>query len=33
MFRRLTLRDVANHLNMQVKAVPDIERAAFGLRG
>jgi Zn-dependent peptidase ImmA (M78 family) len=29
--RRLTLRDVANYFNMQVKFVPDIERAAFGL--
>lgn len=31
--RQLTLRDVANHLNMQVTAVPNIERAAFGLAG
>lgn len=31
--RQLTLRDVANHLNMQVTAVPNIERAAFGLTG
>ena len=31
--RRLTLRDVANHFNMQVKLVPDMERAAFGLKG
>ncbi|MEQ1945048.1 XRE family transcriptional regulator [Mesorhizobium sp. VNQ89] len=31
--RALTLRDVANHLNMQVTAVPNIERAAFGLTG
>ncbi|MER8975355.1 XRE family transcriptional regulator [Mesorhizobium sp. M0800] len=31
--RQLTLRDVANHLNMQVNAVPDIERAAFGMNG
>lgn len=31
--RQLTLRDVANHLNMQVTAVPSIERAAFGMTG
>ncbi|TPI66766.1 ImmA/IrrE family metallo-endopeptidase [Mesorhizobium sp. B2-8-9] len=31
--RQLTLRDVANHLNMQVTAVPSIERAAFGMAG
>ncbi|TPL55513.1 ImmA/IrrE family metallo-endopeptidase [Mesorhizobium sp. B2-4-2] len=31
--RQLTLRDVASHLNMQVTAVPNIERAAFGLTG
>ena len=31
--RRLTLRDVANYFNMQVKSVPEIERLAFGLRG
>ncbi|MER9458170.1 XRE family transcriptional regulator [Mesorhizobium sp. M0478] len=31
--RQLTLRDVANHLNMQVTAVPNIERAAFGMTG
>lgn len=31
--RRLTLRDVANHFNMQVKLVPEMERAAFGLKG
>ncbi|AMY00665.1 ImmA/IrrE family metallo-endopeptidase [Mesorhizobium ciceri] len=31
--RQLTLRDVASHLNMQVTAVPNIERAAFGLAG
>ena len=30
---RLTLRDVANHFNMQVKLVPEMERAAFGLKG
>ena len=29
--RRLTLRDVANYFNMQVKSVPEMERAAFGL--
>jgi Zn-dependent peptidase ImmA (M78 family) len=28
---RLTLRDVANYFNMQVKSVPEIERATFGL--
>ena len=28
---RLTLRDVANYFNMQVKSIPDMERAAFGL--
>lgn len=31
--RRLTLRDVANHFNMQVKIVPEMERAVFGLKG
>lgn len=31
--RRLTLRDVANHFNMQVKLVPDMERATFGIKG
>jgi Zn-dependent peptidase ImmA (M78 family) len=31
--RRLTLRDVANHFNMQVKLVPAMERAAFGSKG
>jgi Zn-dependent peptidase ImmA (M78 family) len=31
--RRLTLRDVANYFNMQVKLIPDMERAAFGLKG
>lgn len=31
--RRLTLRDVANHFNMQVKLIPDMERAAFGIKG
>jgi len=31
--RRLTLRDVANYFNMQVKFVPEMERAAFGLKG
>jgi Zn-dependent peptidase ImmA (M78 family) len=31
--RRLTLRDVANHFNMQVKLVPEMERAAFGMKG
>lgn len=31
--RRLTLRDVANHFNMQVKSVPEMERAAFGVKG
>jgi Zn-dependent peptidase ImmA (M78 family) len=29
--RRLTLRDVANYFNMQVKSVPEMERAAFGV--
>jgi Zn-dependent peptidase ImmA (M78 family) len=29
--RRLTLRDVANYFNMQVKSIPEMERAAFGL--
>jgi len=28
--RRLTLRDVANYFNMQVKFIPEMERAAFG---
>jgi Zn-dependent peptidase ImmA (M78 family) len=31
--RRLTLRDVANYFNMQVKFIPEMERAAFGLQG
>ena len=31
--RALTLRDVANHFNMQVKSVPAMEKAAFGLKG
>jgi Zn-dependent peptidase ImmA (M78 family) len=31
--RRLTLRDVANYFNMQVKLVPEMERAAFGFKG
>ncbi|GJD96597.1 ImmA/IrrE family metallo-endopeptidase [Methylobacterium iners] len=31
--RRLTLRDVSNYLNMQVKSVPAMEQAAFGLKG
>jgi Zn-dependent peptidase ImmA (M78 family)/DNA-binding XRE family transcriptional regulator len=31
--RRLTLRDVANYFNMQVKFVPEMERAAFALQG
>lgn len=31
--RRLTLRDVANHFNMQVKMIPEMERATFGLKG
>ncbi|WP_160119844.1 ImmA/IrrE family metallo-endopeptidase [Rhodovarius lipocyclicus] len=31
--RRLTLRDVANHFNMQVKLVPEMERAAFNAKG
>lgn len=31
--RRLTLRDVSNYFNMQVKLIPDMERAAFGLKG
>ncbi len=31
--RHLTLRDVANHFNMQVKLVPEMERAVFGLKG
>ena len=31
--RWLTLRDVANYFNMQVKLIPDMERAAFGLKG
>lgn len=30
--RALTLRDLANHLNMQVKLVPAMEQAAFGLK-
>jgi Zn-dependent peptidase ImmA (M78 family) len=30
--RRLTLRDVANHFNMQVKLIPEMERAAFGIK-
>jgi Zn-dependent peptidase ImmA (M78 family) len=29
--RRLTLRDVANYFNMQVKSIPEMERATFGL--
>ena len=29
--RRLTLRDVANYLNMQVKLVPQMERLTFGV--
>ena len=31
--RQLTLRDVANYFNMQVKNIPAIEQAAFGLKG
>jgi Zn-dependent peptidase ImmA (M78 family) len=31
--RRLTLRDVANYLNMQVRLVPEMERATFGIKG
>jgi len=31
--RRLTLRDVANHFNMQVKMIPEMERATFGMKG
>lgn len=31
--RRLTLRDVANYFNMQVQLVPEMERAAFGIKG
>ncbi|HEX3860368.1 MAG TPA: XRE family transcriptional regulator [Stellaceae bacterium] len=31
--RRLTLRDVANYFNMQVRLVPDMERATFGIKG
>lgn len=31
--RRLTLRDVSNYFNMQVKSVPALERAAFGIAG
>ena len=31
--RRLTLRDVSNYLNMQVKSVPAMEQATFGLKG
>ena len=31
--RRLTLRDVSNYFNMQVKSVPAMEQAAFGLKG
>jgi Zn-dependent peptidase ImmA (M78 family) len=31
--RALTLRDLSSHLNMQVKFVPAMERAAFGLKG
>ncbi|GAA0273041.1 hypothetical protein LNAOJCKE_4632 [Methylorubrum aminovorans] len=30
--RRLTLRDVSNYFNMQVKSVPALEQAAFGLK-
>ena len=31
--RRLTLRDVAGYFNMQVKSVPEMERATFRLQG
>jgi len=31
--RRLTLRDVSNYFNMQVKSVPAMEQATFGLKG
>jgi len=31
--RRLTLRDVANHFNMQVKMISEMERATFGMKG
>jgi len=29
----LTLRDVSNHFNMQVKLIPAMEKATFGLKG
>lgn len=31
--RALTLRDVSNHFNMQVKFLPAMEKAAYGLKG
>ena len=31
--RRLTLRDVSNYFNMQVRLVPEMERAAYGIKG
>ena len=31
--RRLTLRDVSNYFNMQVKLIPAMEKAAFGVKG
>lgn len=31
--RRLTMRDVANYFNMQVKNIPAIDKAAFGTKG
>ena len=30
--RALTLRDVSNHFNMQVKLIPAMEKAAYGLK-
>jgi Zn-dependent peptidase ImmA (M78 family) len=30
--RALTLRDVANHFNMQVELIPAMEKASFGLK-
>lgn len=30
--RRLTMRDVANYFNMQVKNIPAIDKAAFGVK-
>jgi Zn-dependent peptidase ImmA (M78 family) len=31
--RRLTLRDVSNYFNMQVKLIPAMEKATFGVKG